>query len=53
MTEPNDTWVNRLKDLTGDSPGEKKAEEFVHDLYTTAQNELDAQRAQAEYEREE
>ncbi|MFJ2394485.1 MULTISPECIES: hypothetical protein [unclassified Streptomyces] len=53
MTEPSDKWVDRLKNLTGDSPGEKKAEEFVHDLYTTAQNELDAQRAQAELEREE
>ncbi|MFD8425521.1 hypothetical protein [Streptomyces sp. NPDC059466] len=52
MTEPPDRWVDRLKDLTGDSSG-KKAEEFVHDLYTAAQNELDAQRAQAEYEREE
>lgn len=52
MTEPADVWVNRLKDLTGDSSG-KQAEEFVHDLYAAAQKELDAQRAQAEYEREE
>ncbi|MFJ8010331.1 hypothetical protein [Streptomyces fagopyri] len=53
MTEPSDaTWVNRLKDLTGGESREKP-EEFVHDLYTAAQNELDAQRAQAEFEREE
>lgn len=56
MTESADMWVDRLKDLTRDSSGEKageKAEKFVHDLYAAAQKELDAQRAQAELEREE
>ncbi|TXS71540.1 hypothetical protein EAO69_22385 [Streptomyces sp. me109] len=52
MTEPSEKWVDRLKELTGEPPGEK-AEKFVHDLYTTAQKDLDAQRAQAEFEREE
>ncbi|WP_405578102.1 hypothetical protein [Streptomyces sp. NBC_01190] len=52
MTEPAETWAKQLQDLTGDSD-EKSAAEFVRDLYECAQNDLDDQRAQAEYEREE
>ncbi|MGW1893267.1 hypothetical protein ACWCP6_23930 [Streptomyces sp. NPDC002004] len=52
MTESLDSWATRLKDLNPDADDEK-ARKFVRELYQAAQKDLDAQRAQAEAEREE
>ncbi|MEE1789253.1 hypothetical protein PUR28_00340 [Streptomyces sp. BE308] len=51
MTQPDETWADRMQGLTGAS--EKEGAELVRDIYKTAQDDLDAQRAQAELEREE
>lgn len=52
MSESPDFWVERLKDLSRE-PSEEQAKAFVDELYSAAQEDLDTQRAQAEYEREE
>ncbi|MCZ0982778.1 hypothetical protein O1L60_38285 [Streptomyces diastatochromogenes] len=55
MTEPDDplgSWTGRLLRLgVGISPDE--ARKFVHALYAQAQADLDAERAEADFEREE
>ncbi|MFH8837085.1 hypothetical protein [Streptomyces sp. NPDC017868] len=55
MTEPDDplgSWTGRLLRLgVGISPDD--ARKFVHDLYARAQADLDAERAEADFEREE
>lgn len=52
MSEPFDTWTDRLQDLGTDVDAEK-AEGFVQELYRAAQVDLDQERAQADFEREE
>lgn len=45
-------WADRVQDLSG-APDSQAARRMVSDIYRSAQDELDAQRAQAEFEREE
>ncbi|MGQ4513744.1 hypothetical protein [Streptomyces sp. DW26H14] len=52
MADTTEIWVERLTKIEGPSP-EGEVEEVVHEVYETAQKDLDAQRAEAEYEREE
>ncbi|MFJ4923522.1 hypothetical protein [Streptomyces sp. NPDC088725] len=52
MSDPRETWTSRLRDLSDEVPPEN-AERFVNDLYAAAQADLDEQRAQADFEREE
>ncbi|WP_157856178.1 hypothetical protein [Actinacidiphila yeochonensis] len=52
MAETTEIWVERIKKLDDDS-GETEVRELVHEVYETAQKDLDAQRAIAEFEREE
>jgi hypothetical protein len=52
MSEPYDTWVERLQDVA-DKGDEERAKKFVRELYDTAQEDLDNERRQAEFEREE
>ena len=52
MTESADVWVERVRALTEQS-SKQEAEDLVRDVYESAQKELDDQRAQAEFEREE
>ncbi|MGW3667047.1 hypothetical protein [Streptomyces sp. NPDC005141] len=47
-----DEWADRVQDLSK-TPDSQAAKKMVADIYRTAQDELDAQRAQAEFEREE
>lgn len=55
MTVPDDphgVWTGRLLRLgVGISP--EDARNFVHDLYAQAQSDLDDERAEADFEREE
>jgi hypothetical protein len=52
MPESHDPWTERMKALV---PAERAEDvgALVHEMYNAAQDELDAQRAQAEFEREE
>jgi len=52
MPETTEVWVERIKKIDGDS-GETEVRELVHEVYQTAQKDLDDQRADAEFEREE
>ncbi|SEO62653.1 hypothetical protein [Actinacidiphila rubida] len=45
-------WVERVQHLP-DKPSQQEAEKLVREVYQSAQKELDDQRAQAEFEREE
>ncbi len=47
-----DEWVDSVQRLSGESDAQS-AKNVVADIYRAAQDELDAQRAQAEFEREE
>ncbi|MBG7699256.1 hypothetical protein HCJ76_14490 [Streptomyces sp. MC1] len=47
-----DEWVDSVQRLSEESDA-KTAKNVVADIYRAAQDELDAQRAQAEFEREE
>ncbi|MET7434745.1 MULTISPECIES: hypothetical protein [Streptomyces] len=47
-----DEWVDSVQRLSEESDA-KSAKNVVADIYRAAQDELDAQRAQAEFEREE
>ena len=52
MKESADTWVERVRSLPA-KPSREEAEALIHDVYESAQKDLDDQRAQAEFEREE
>ncbi|MEE4540436.1 hypothetical protein V2S66_00445 [Streptomyces sp. V4-01] len=52
MTESADAWVKRVRELP-EPPSQEEAETMVRSMYESAQRDLDDQRAQAEYEREE
>ncbi|NED05454.1 hypothetical protein G3I55_27790 [Streptomyces sp. SID6648] len=55
MSEPDDPlapWTDRLLGL-GDGVPPEAARSFVHDLYAQAQADIDKERAEAEFEREE
>ncbi|MET8883990.1 hypothetical protein [Streptomyces rubiginosohelvolus] len=55
MSEPDDPlapWTGRLLRL-GDGVAPEDARSFVHDLYVRAQADIDKERAEAEFEREE
>jgi hypothetical protein len=52
MNESADAWVERVRDLP-ELPSQEEAEALVRKVYESAQKDLDDQRAQAEYEREE
>jgi hypothetical protein len=52
MSESTDAWVQRVRDLP-EPPSQEEAEALVRKVYEAAQKDLDDQRAQAEYEREE
>ncbi|MGW4839081.1 hypothetical protein [Streptomyces globisporus] len=55
MSEPDNPlapWTDRLLRLGGGVPPEA-ARSFVHDLYAQAQADIDKERAEAEFEREE
>jgi TPP-dependent pyruvate/acetoin dehydrogenase alpha subunit len=52
MNEPADELVKRMQELSDESRAEQ-VKEVVRDVYAAAQKELDDQRAQAEFEREE
>ncbi|MEV5172413.1 hypothetical protein AB0L10_15300 [Streptomyces flaveolus] len=47
-----DEWVDSVQRLSEESDAQS-AKNVVADIYRAAQDELDAQRAQAEFEREE
>ncbi|MET8562721.1 hypothetical protein ABZV75_19745 [Streptomyces flaveolus] len=47
-----DEWVDSVQRLSRESDAQS-AKNVVADIYRAAQDELDAQRAQAEFEREE
>ncbi|MFD4002949.1 hypothetical protein [Streptomyces rubiginosohelvolus] len=57
MSEPDDPlapWTDRLLRLgDGDAVAPEAARSFVHDLYVRAQADIDKERAEAEFEREE
>ncbi|MER5951725.1 hypothetical protein ABT127_37375 [Streptomyces sp. NPDC001904] len=50
--DPHREWTQRLTSLGPDIPADK-ARKFVHELYDHAQADLDDERAEAEFEREE
>ncbi|MBO1335717.1 hypothetical protein [Streptomyces sp. VRA16 Mangrove soil] len=50
--DPYDAWTRRLLSLSPDLSRDS-ARQFVHDLYAHAQSDLDDQRAEADFEREE
>ncbi|WP_282694587.1 hypothetical protein [Streptomyces sp. CC208A] len=50
--DPLAAWTERLLRL-GDGISQEDARAFVHELYTHAQSDLDAERAEADFEREE
>ncbi|MET8937857.1 hypothetical protein ABZX28_12725 [Streptomyces rubiginosohelvolus] len=55
MSEPDDPlapWTDRLLRLC-DGVAPEAARSFVHDLYVRAQADIDKERAEAEFEREE
>ncbi len=55
MSEPVDPlapWTDRLLRL-GDGIAPEAARSFAHDLYAQAQADIDKERAEAEFEREE
>jgi hypothetical protein len=52
MAETTEIWVERITKASGPSQ-EEEVKQVVHEVYETAQKDLDAQRAAAEYEREE
>ncbi|MEV7489691.1 hypothetical protein HFP69_03140 [Streptomyces sp. ARC12] len=55
MSEPGDPlapWTDRLIRLGADIAPEE-ARRYVHDLYVQAQADIDKERAEAEFEREE
>ena len=52
MTEFADNWVERVRNLP-EKPSQQEAEALIRDVYESAQKDLDDQRAQAEFEREE
>ncbi|MEU0837637.1 hypothetical protein [Streptomyces sp. NPDC005969] len=47
-----DEWADRIRDASSGSDV-KAVRKVVNDIYRAAQDELDKERAQAEYEREE
>ncbi|GHJ92407.1 hypothetical protein SNE510_19260 [Streptomyces sp. NE5-10] len=50
--DPHHAWTPRLSSLgPGTAPG--RAREFVHELHAHAQSDLDDERAEADFEREE
>jgi hypothetical protein len=56
MSDPLGPWTEHLRDLTDKSnpdAADDTAARFVHDLYAAAQQDLDEQRAEADFEREE
>ncbi|WP_329140319.1 hypothetical protein OG552_35860 [Streptomyces sp. NBC_01476] len=53
MSEPSDAWAARLEEQLAEKSDKEEVEGFVRDLYESAQRDLDTQRAQAEFEREE
>jgi hypothetical protein len=52
MTESADAWVKRMRDLP-ESASQAETDALMRKMYDAAQKDLDDQRAQAEYEREE
>jgi hypothetical protein len=52
MSDPMGNWTDRLQDLNTETNPDA-ADEFVHDLYMAAQEDLDEQRAKADFDREE
>ncbi|SCD74899.1 hypothetical protein GA0115240_122310 [Streptomyces sp. DvalAA-14] len=52
MSDPIPDWTDRMRDLTEDLNPET-CDRFVRDLYEAAQNDLDEQRAKADFDREE
>ncbi|MEO3764181.1 hypothetical protein [Streptomyces sp. B5E4] len=50
--DPHGEWTSRLLSLGPGIPP-AAAREFVHDLYVHAQSDLDEERAEADFEREE
>lgn len=52
MAETTEIWVERIKKASGPMQ-EDEVKKVVHEVYETAQKDLDSQRADAEYEREE
>ncbi|WP_329459806.1 hypothetical protein [Streptomyces sp. NBC_01497] len=52
MRESTDDWAERVSNLPT-KPSRKEATEIVREVYESAQKDLDDQRAQAEFEREE
>jgi hypothetical protein len=56
MAETTEIWVERIRRIhgaSGDPSGDLEVRELVHEVYETAQKDLDVQRADAEFEREE
>jgi|GEM_PF-3853597 hypothetical protein len=49
MPETTEIWVERIRKLDDDT----EVREVVHEVYETAQKDLDDKRAEAEFEREE
>ncbi|MBB0242752.1 hypothetical protein [Streptomyces alkaliphilus] len=47
-----DSWTARLMELAG-ALDRETARGFVHDVYRGAQSDLDSERAEADFEREE
>lgn len=52
MSEPAEAWVKQMRDLR-ESSSQDEADALARKMYDAAQKDLDDQRAQAEYEREE
>ncbi|HEY3479303.1 MAG TPA: hypothetical protein VGL02_10445 [Streptomyces sp.] len=52
MAETTEIWVERIRKAAGPAQ-EDEVKKVVHEVYETAQKDLDRQRADAEYEREE
>ncbi|GAA3942061.1 hypothetical protein GCM10022244_57470 [Streptomyces gulbargensis] len=50
--DPFGPWTERLLGLA-DGISREDARQFVHDLYTHAQSDLDQERAEADFERDE
>ncbi|MFC4033209.1 hypothetical protein ACFO3J_17180 [Streptomyces polygonati] len=52
MTDPMGTWTDRMQELSEELPAET-CHRFVRDVYEAAQDDLDEQRAEADFAREE
>ncbi|NLU68337.1 hypothetical protein [Streptomyces sp. HNM0574] len=52
MSDPLARWVERLLALS-DGIDRAEAEKFVRELYAAAQSDLDADKAESEFQREE